>query len=79
MTLDELDEHLSDSRIGSVTLSVAANGHAYATVYFAQADGTFKADNQWSASNAEGLRMIFERANDTPVNEVPLAWLDDLL
>lgn len=71
MTLDELDTHLADPEIGCVTLSVAPNGKAYASVYFKQADGQFVATHKWADSNAEALRQILSEHRVKPAAPPP--------
>lgn len=66
MTLDELDRILAARKIGSVTLNIAANGKAYATVYLPLPNGQFHPENQWAASSAEALEEIFERLDNAP-------------
>ena len=49
---------LTRKDVGSTTLSVAANGKAYVTVHFAQADGSFKPVNLWCETIEAGLMAI---------------------
>ena len=58
ITLSDLNTFLARKDVGSTTLSVAANGKAYVTVHFAQADGSFKPVSLWSETVEAGLSAI---------------------
>ncbi|WP_191569176.1 hypothetical protein [Paracoccus yeei] len=64
MTLDELDRIMAARKLGSVTVNIAANGKAYATVHVPLSNGQFRAENQWADSTEEALDQIFDRLDD---------------
>ena len=67
MTLDELDRIMAARKLGSITVNIAANGKAYATVHVPLSNGQFRAENQWADSTEEALDQISDPLDDAGV------------
>lgn len=67
MTLNTLEGFLRQPGVGSMTLTAAANGKIYATVYLAKGDGQFAPHNKWADSLDEAIEALAEKDRDDEV------------
>ena len=60
-TLSDLANAISTSRVGSVTVSIAANGKALASATF---HPSFQSEQRWANSITEALTLLFASNDD---------------